>query len=226
MAEKPNPAEKPSLYVELGIERAATASEIDKAYRQRARRAHPDTGGTAAAFHALAHAYAVLSDPERRKAYDETGYEGELISENIAARAMERINELVASVLDSELPFEGVDLVAAIRDTLIKQKAEIADGTKKLERQAKRAEALAARFRKGAGDNFIRGQIERRAADTRQNAEKTRQEEAVFAKAIELLADYSFEHEKPASDRAERPVGRTGEPAMPGQTSRTDPRAL
>ncbi|MBN9020207.1 MAG: DnaJ domain-containing protein [Rhizobiales bacterium] len=203
MAEKSNLAEKPSLYVELGIEQSASAAEIDKAYRQRARKAHPDTGGSSEAFHALSHAHAVLSDPERRKAYDETGYEGELISENIAARAMERIHELVASVLDSELPFEGVDLVAAIRDTLVKQKAEIASGVKKLERQAKRAEALATRFKKGSGDNFIRGLLERRAADTRQNAEKTRQEEAVFAKAIELLADYSFDHEKPAPRTAE-----------------------
>lgn len=195
--------EKRSLYVELGVEPGTSAAEIDKAYRQKARKAHPDTGGSSEAFHTLAHAYDVLSDPDRRKAYDETGYEGELIAENIAARAMERIHELVASVLDSELPFESVDLVAAIRDTLTKQKAEIAVGVKKLERQAKRAELMAARFRKDSGDNFIRGLLERRAADTRQSAEKTRHEEAVFAKAIELLADYSFEHDKPAPKGAE-----------------------
>ena len=198
-------AEKLSLYAELGIERNASANEIDKAYRQRARRAHPDTGGSAEAFHSLAHAHAVLSDPDRRKAYDATGYEGELDAEDIASRAMERIHELVGSVLDSELPFESVDLVAAIRDTLTKQKSEIAAGVKKMERQAKRAEALAARFRRREGDNLIRGTLERRAAETRANAEKTRREEAVFARAIELLADYSFEHEAPARREPARP---------------------
>jgi curved DNA-binding protein CbpA len=213
--------EKRSLYVELGVEPGTSAAEIDKAYRQKARKAHPDTGGSSEAFHTLAHAYDVLSDPDRRKAYDATGYEGELIAENIAARAMERIHELVASVLDSDLPFESVDLVAAIRDTLTKQKAEIAIGVKKLERQAKRAELMAARFRKDSGDNFIRGLLERRAADTRQNAEKTRHEEAVFAKAIELLADYSFEHEKPAKRPADaaapRPaLSRAGEQPAAG----------
>jgi curved DNA-binding protein CbpA len=206
-------AEKRSLYDELGVEPEAAAPEIDKAYRQKARKVHPDTGGSDTAFHALSHAYEVLSDPERRKAYDATGYEGELISENIAARAMERIHELVASVLDSDIPFESIDLVAAIRDTLTKQKAEIAAGVKKLERQAKRAEAMASRFRrdsghKNSGDNFIRGLLERRAAETRQNAEKTRQEEAVFVKAIELLADYSFEHEKAPKQAAERGIPR------------------
>ena len=33
--------------------------------------------------------------------------------------------------------------------------------------------------------------------DTREQAEKTRREEAIFAKAIELLADYSFDFEPP-----------------------------
>lgn len=186
--------DKRSLYAELGIERGVSATEIDKAYRLRARKAHPDAGGSSEAFHAVAHAYAVLSDPDRRKAYDETGYEGELDAENIAARAMERVQELVGTVLESDLPFETIDLVVAIRDTLTKQRADIAAGVRKLERQARRAEAMARRFQKSSGDNFIRGLLERRAADTRSNAEKTRQEEAVFAKAIELLADYSFEH--------------------------------
>lgn len=188
-------AEKRSLYRELAVETNATAAEIDKAYRKRARHAHPDTGGNSEAFHKLAHAYAVLSDPDRRAAYDATGYEGELVAETVAARAMERIHELVASVLDSDLPFEAVDLVAAIRDTLVKQKADIGAAVRRLERQAKRAETMASRFRRADGDNFIRGLLERRAAETRQQAEKTRHEETVFAKAIELLADYSFEHE-------------------------------
>jgi curved DNA-binding protein CbpA len=190
-------ADKRSLYSELAIEPGATPAEIDKAYRQRARDAHPDAGGTAAAFHALSHAYAILSDPERRKAYDETGYEGELAADDIAGRAMERIQALVVSVLESDLPFEAVDLIAPIRDTLTKQKGDIGAGIRKLEKQAKRAEAMAARFRRQSGDNIIRKSLERRAADTREMAEKTRREEAVFAKAIELLADYTFDFEPP-----------------------------
>lgn len=187
-------AEHHRLYRELGVGADASAAEIDKAYRKRARQTHPDAGGNAEAFHALTHAYAVLSDPDRRQAYDETGYEGELVAEVVATRAMERIHELVGSVLDSDLPFEEVDLVSAIRETLVKQKAEIGAAVRRLEQQAKRADLMAGRFLKKSGDNFIRGLLERRAADTRQKAEKTRHEEAIFAKAIELLADYSFEY--------------------------------
>ncbi|MBZ9935868.1 DnaJ domain-containing protein [Mesorhizobium sp. BR1-1-16] len=198
--------EKKSLYSELSVSGDASASEIDKAYRRRARQAHPDAGGNAEAFHALAHAYAVLSDPDRRAAYDATGYEGEIDAETIAARAMDHIQQLVASVLESDIPFEQIDLVAAIRDTLANQKAEIAGAVVKLEAQAKRAEAMARRFRRGKGPDFIGAALDRRSAEAKQTAEKTRHEEAVFAKAITLLADYAFDHEPatpvaPASGR-------------------------
>lgn len=213
-------ADKRSLYHELDIASDATPAEIDKAYRQRARTAHPDAGGSGEAFHRLSHAYAVLSDPERRKAYDETGYEGELAADDIVGRAMERIQALVVSVLESELPFEQVDLIAPIRDTLTKQKSDVGAGIRKLEKQAKRAEAMAARFRRQSGDNLIRRTLERRAADTRDLAEKTRREEAVFAKAIELLADYSFDFEPPP--RPAEPVKATeaAKTAAAAKTSR------
>lgn len=209
-------ADKRKLYRELAVEPDATPAEIDKAYRQRARTAHPDAGGTAEAFHALSHAYAILSDPDRRKAYDETGFEGEL-TDDIVTRAMERIHALVASVLESDLPFETVDLITPIRDTLTKQKADIGAGIRKLERQAKRAEAMAARFRKREGDNIIRKVLERRAADTREQAEKTRREEAIFAKAIELLADYSFDFEPPPPPKVAEP-SKAAEPIRPAPT--------
>ena len=200
-----------SLYSELSVAPDASAAEIDKAYRRRARQAHPDAGGNAEAFHALAHAHAVLSDPERRAAYDATGYEGEIDAETIAARAMDHIHQLVASVLESDIPFEQVDLVAAIRDTLAGQKAEIAVAVGKLEKQAKRAEAMARRFRRGKGDDFIGAALDRRAAEARQGAEKTRHEEAVFAKAIALLVDYAFEHEPEADTAAAAPRRSAGQ---------------
>lgn len=206
---------KRRLYEELGVRADATRAAIDKAYRQRARKAHPDTGGSSEAFHALSHAYAVLSDPERRQAYDDTGYEGEMAGESITDQAMAHIHELVGSVLDSDLPFEGVNLVVAIGDTLSKQRAEISAAIRKLERQAERADGMAKRFHKRKGDNLVRAAIERRAADLRQNAERTRHQEAIFAKAIELIADYDFEHEEAPSRLSTAPSPRSADKASP-----------
>ena len=64
-------------YDVLGLARTATEDEIKKAYRTLARKYHPDVNpGDKTAeekFKELNEAYAVLSDPEKRKRYDQLG---------------------------------------------------------------------------------------------------------------------------------------------------------
>jgi curved DNA-binding protein len=66
-----------NLYETLGVKRDASADHIRKAYRKLARKHHPDVNpGNKSAedkFKAISSAYEVLSDTEKRKAYDEFG---------------------------------------------------------------------------------------------------------------------------------------------------------
>ncbi|KAJ1436879.1 DnaJ domain-containing protein [Ochromonadaceae sp. CCMP2298] len=62
-----------SVYEILEVDTKATPEQIKKAYRKLALRYHPDKGGDVKKFQALSIAHAVLSDPEKRRIYDQTG---------------------------------------------------------------------------------------------------------------------------------------------------------
>jgi molecular chaperone DnaJ len=60
-------------YQDLGVSRDATAEDIKRAYRRKARSLHPDVNKSPEAeeqFKRVSQAYDVLSDPEKRRSYD------------------------------------------------------------------------------------------------------------------------------------------------------------
>jgi curved DNA-binding protein len=64
-------------YKILGIEKSATGAEIKKAYRELAKRYHPDKNpgdkNAEEKFKEISEAYEVLKDPEKRRKYDQLG---------------------------------------------------------------------------------------------------------------------------------------------------------
>ena len=72
--------EEKDLYAALGVPRDADEDQIRKAYRQLARRHHPDVNPNdkraEERFKEISFAYDVLSDPEKRSRYDEFGLQG------------------------------------------------------------------------------------------------------------------------------------------------------
>jgi len=66
-------------YEVLGVSRTAAADEIKAAHRRLAKTLHPDMNkapDAAAKFNELQEAFGVLSDPEKRAAYDRFGHAG------------------------------------------------------------------------------------------------------------------------------------------------------
>lgn len=68
---------KQDYYEILGVKRDANEKQIKSAYRQAARKYHPDVNKEPSArekFQEATEAYEVLSDPEKRKKYDQFGH--------------------------------------------------------------------------------------------------------------------------------------------------------
>src|SRR5664279_460654 len=80
--------DKKDYYGTLGVKKTASAEEIRKAFRKLARKYHPDVNPDKAAeekFKTISEANEVLSDPKKRKMYDQLGF----YSDNIDPAAAE-----------------------------------------------------------------------------------------------------------------------------------------
>jgi molecular chaperone DnaJ len=72
-------ASRLDYYEVLGVDRSASQQDIKRAYREKARQWHPDVSdepNAGARFKEVNEAYQVLSDPEKRNAYDRFGHAG------------------------------------------------------------------------------------------------------------------------------------------------------
>ena len=80
---------KHEYYETLGVPKKAAADDIRKAYRKLARKYHPDLNpgdkSSEDRFKNVQEAYDVLSDPKKRKVYDQLGF----YSDNIDPAAAE-----------------------------------------------------------------------------------------------------------------------------------------
>ena len=67
---------KRDYYEVLGVGKSASADEIKKSFRKAAIEHHPDRGGDEEKFKEVNEAYEVLSNPDKRKRYDQFGHAG------------------------------------------------------------------------------------------------------------------------------------------------------
>ena len=190
------------LYDRLGIGPQAGEKMIKEAYRRAVKTAHPDAGGVMPEeFFRITEAYEILSDPEKRKRYDETGRTDE--NKITESRIREFINSTIQNVVNAERPDGSTDdpTWEDIRNKVILSLHEarnmISKNLKKSEKKHRRAQILLSRFKKRTGTDqafdpvgdAIRDQIKRLEEEINTHADALALSEAVE----EVLNDYLYE---------------------------------
>lgn len=182
------------LYKILDVKRTAARKDIHRAYRKKAKAAHPDSGGSVEAFNELVIAYSVLSDTERRTRYDETGEIDAPQPDNFDGGAIEIIAEKLGLVIHAEHDLAAMDVGAlieqAIRDDIAARKASVSHQQRAGERLAK----LRARAKRKADgdDNLVARVLDWHELAIESRIKKHEDSIRFLDRALVILQDYSF----------------------------------
>lgn len=124
------------LYQTLKLEKTATTEEIKKAYKDLAKKLHPDINkDDSGLFLNIKKAYEILSDDERKKKYDTFGDQSERSSESEQIR--NHIINMVNNFINSHLIFNEADFIKETKKAIDKTIGRIEDGIIKTKSQIK-----------------------------------------------------------------------------------------
>jgi hypothetical protein len=184
------------LYAVLDVPRDADRAAIRRAYRAKARRAHPDGGGSPQNFAQIKTAYDTLIDSVRRRRYDETGEVGEMPINNCRAQLMEMLFAgldlaLLKLSQRAKLP-KHANLAWLISEALRHRRQEWIGQRGEFEKTAKQSRELLGRFSTASGDNLMETVIERRVAICQTEIEALDKRIKVANEALEVLKDMTF----------------------------------
>lgn len=98
-------------YETLGVKKDATAAEIKRAYKRKAKETHPDAGGSADAFAQTRQALVILVDPNKRARWDRDGVVDDR-PETGAAAALGMVAEFITAWVNNNADrVGGADLI-------------------------------------------------------------------------------------------------------------------
>jgi len=184
----------------LGVARSANAQAIKTAYRQRVQTVHPDRGGDPEMFIAVARAFSLLSDPEARKLYDETGIVDEnaleSLRKDVAVILADMFDAAVATAIATGLGLDRVDFVGQMRSAVESGLAEARLSETKAGRDISSLDALRRRVRRHEeGRNLFVDRLDAQIAAKQEANQTTRRRIVILEMARTELGNYASEIE-------------------------------
>lgn len=179
-----------NLYEVLGVPRQATGDQIKAARRRHARDLHPDREhGDQSKMARINAAYEVLSDPERRKRYDETG---QTSAEQTREQA---VRQVFVKALHSVINDKG-NLVLNLRRTMSEAIDESTRLIEEAEEAVKLARKRARRIKQAKGaDSLLLETLEAHAASGEDAVAKAKYQLEILSDARKLVDGYESDEE-------------------------------
>jgi DnaJ-class molecular chaperone len=181
-------------YETLGIEPTATPDEIRMAFKRKAMEHHPDRhdgeeskGGATDRMKAVNQAYALLSDPEQRRRYDDPD-----IELHEAARAS--LCHFFASALNAS---DRLDLLDIVGSALELQETEAKENIERLRKEIAKFRRRRGQVKVKAGDNLVHMLIDAALPELEANIEKAENTIKVSRLARAMLTAYEAEPDEP-----------------------------
>lgn len=188
-----------NLYETLGVKQDAKTETIRKAYRRKAKKAHPDTGGSAEEFAKLKKAHDILTDDARRKKYDATGDQSEARPDNamsvivqILAVAMENVISQIEGRMGEPTEFDIVNDMKIIIGGHLDECQRKRDQFK---RTLAKTQKLVGRFGVEKGDNYLEKIVQGKISALTNNISQCDNQESPIKKALDILTISSFKSE-------------------------------
>lgn len=178
-----------TLYDVLGLKPDATPAQIKAAYRRRAQVTHPDkTNGDEKAFKQVQLAYEVLSDPERRKRYDETGAtdSGEI---PLRGMALERLDRMLIELLDRMDP-DSNSITHHLTQFNLQQIAAQEAGIRQTKKSVVKREKLLKRLVRKQGDPLMEGLLNNQLERLRASLKNEENGLLVLQEVAKILKEY------------------------------------
>lgn len=174
-----------SHYDTLGVGVDATPEEVKNGYRRAAARSHPDKGGSDEQMAKVNKAYQVLSDPQARSHYDQTG------DDSHQTQGPNGANQLLMKVFQDAIEECSGDILDYCTERLNAGLSVMEERAKKAERSITKLEKKRDRLRrKTDGENLFVALLDSRIAEERDNVETAARVGDQFREAITLLKDY------------------------------------
>lgn len=181
------------LYDDLGVGKDATKEDIKRAYRRKAKEAHPDRGGNKEEFSRISLAYRILSDDNKRSRYDTKGETDDV--ENEMALVIEVIGVALEKV-EQRGGIMTIDPLASLKNVIQSDVDQAKQATAQLRDQMASLERKAKRWKhKGDGLDIIGELFKQQIGSKRGAILHNERAIRIREKALLVLEGYRYEDE-------------------------------